>query len=184
MAEVEAFGRLLPLHTHAMLRAATALLGKPDGEDAAQEALLRAWQAWPSLQQEGSLRPWLLRITVNVCLQWKRGQHGKYARMTQELPDDDEGWLSSLSNDPGTSEHAGTMDLRTAVDQLPHDMRVAVVLRYYGGMDASEIGEALAVPSATIRTRLRRGLMELRGRLAERTAISLSHPSERSQYVG
>lgn len=160
MADADSFATLTPQHTSAMLRVAVALVGAADAEDATQEAIVRAWQAWADLRDVESLRPWLLRITVNVCRQWHRGSFGTRRRMTARLPDEGSEFLALLDDDP--SDRVAALDLRRAINQLNDDMRLVVVLRYYGGMDASEIGATLGVQSATIRTRLRRALLVLR----------------------
>jgi DNA-directed RNA polymerase specialized sigma24 family protein len=67
MADGAAFATLVPGQIAAVVRTAAALVGKADAEDAAQEAIMRAWQAWPSLQDVEALRPWLLRITTSAC---------------------------------------------------------------------------------------------------------------------
>lgn len=58
------------------------------------------------------------------------------------------------------------LDLRQAINALEMDYRVVVVLRYYAGMDATEIGAALGLPGGTVRTRLRRALALLREHLS------------------
>ncbi|MGZ3666806.1 MAG: RNA polymerase sigma factor, partial [Ktedonobacterales bacterium] len=88
MTDGERFAEAVaPLLPH-MLRAAVALLGPVDGEDATQEAITRAWQARAALRDHDALRPWLLRITVNVCRQWHRGRFGTHRRLTEPLPDE------------------------------------------------------------------------------------------------
>jgi RNA polymerase sigma-70 factor (ECF subfamily) len=161
----ERFTTLAPQHTATMLRVAAALVGWADAEDAAQEALTRAWQAWSTLHDDGAVRPWLLRITVNVCYQWQRGGFGRRLRVTEPLPEDDGEALALLDADLGASDHTGSLDLRAAINTLDPELRTIVALRYYGGMDATEIGLALGAPSATIRTRLRRALALLRDQL-------------------
>ncbi|MGZ3584934.1 MAG: sigma factor-like helix-turn-helix DNA-binding protein [Ktedonobacterales bacterium] len=52
------------------------------------------------------------------------------------------------------------------------------MLRYYGGMDASEIGTTLGVPATTIRTRLRRALLVLRQYLGDSGEMPALHRSE------
>lgn len=168
MAGREDFATLVPQHTAAMRRAARALVGTADADDAAQEAILRAWQAWSTLEDVSRVRPWLLKITVNICLQWRRGRFGKHLEQTQPYDDTQEALLATLEADPGSSDHTGMLDLRHAINSLGGDMRMAVVLRYYGGLDANEIGKALDVPAATVRTRLRRGLIALRAQLDAR----------------
>lgn len=165
MAEAGSFAAAITQHSAAMRRAAAALVGWADAEDVAQEAVLRAWQAWDTLRDEEAARGWLLRITVNVGLQWRRGPFGRQRTHSEPLTDQRIDELATLETNPGTSDHTGAMDLRSALNALGHDQRLAVVLRYYARMDASEIGEALGVPAATVRTRLRRGLMALHKRL-------------------
>ena len=165
MADEERFAALVPPLTPAMLRVAVALLGPADAEDAAQEAVTRAWQSWSTLRDTEALRPWLLRITVNVCRQWHRGRFGTRRRLTEPLPEDETAAFALLGADPGASDAAAALDLRQAVNALPEDLRLVVVLRYYGGMDATEIGAALGMPPATVRTRLKRALAMLRDQL-------------------
>ncbi len=79
---------LVPRHLAAMLRVAAALVGVAEAEDAAQEALVRSWQAWPTLRDVSAQRPWLLRMTVNVCRDWCRGRFGTRRRLVEPLEAD------------------------------------------------------------------------------------------------
>lgn len=166
MADSKLFATLVPLHTDAMLRVAAALVGLADAEDAAQEATVRAWQAWETLRDVTSLRPWLLRITVNVCRQWRRGGFGRRTRLVAPLPEEHANLFAALDADPGENDHLGMLDLSQAINALDDDLRYVVVLRYYAGMDATAVGEALGIPPATVRTRLKRALAKLRPALA------------------
>jgi RNA polymerase sigma-70 factor (ECF subfamily) len=163
--EAARFAQLVPLHAAAMLRIAATLVGMADAEDATQEAVVRAWQAWAMLRDESALRGWLLTITVNVCRQWRRGGFGRRLRLMEPLPEDDSRLFARIEGDPGASDHTGALDLRAAVSALPDDLRLVVALRYYGGMDATEAGAALGIPPSTVRTRLRRALLTLRERI-------------------
>jgi len=174
------FIALLPNHADAMLRVAAALVGTADAEDAAQEAILRAWQAWPTLREQGAIRAWLLRITVNVCRDWRRGRFGTRQRLTESLSASAyEGAevgasvgasFATPGADPGASDYAAALDLRSALRTLDDDLRAIVALRYYAGMDATMVGAALGIPPATVRTRLRRALALLRDRLGQSAA--------------
>lgn len=172
------FVALIPLHATVILRVAAALVGPADAEDAAQEAITRGWQAWPTLRDKAAARSWLLRITVNVCRDWQRGRFGTRRRLTEPLYDDEAAPLALLGGDPGASDHANAIDLRGAIDTLGIDLRLVVVLRYYSGMDATEVGAILGIPPATVRTRLRRALRELRGYM---TVASGATPGTRPQ---
>ncbi|MGE5334916.1 MAG: RNA polymerase sigma factor [Nitrososphaerota archaeon] len=179
------FAAIIPQYATAILRVAAALVGPADAEDAAQEAIMRGWQAWPTLRDTAAVRSWLLRITVNVCRDWQRGRFGTRRRLTEPLTDDEMIPLALLGGDPGASDHANAIDLRGAIDTLDEDLRLVVVLRYYSGMDATEVGAILGIPPATVRTRLRRALRVLRGRLLATSApLTGTHGRTRTDELG
>ena len=167
VSENERFVTLTLPHLPAMLRAATAMLGAQDAEDAAQEAILRGMRAWPTVRDEGAFKSWLLRIVYRLCIDLKRGRFGTQQVRTQPLPEtDDEALsLSVTGGDLGSSDHVAALDLRAAIHALDADLGTVVVLRYYVGMDATAIGAVLGLPPATVRTRLRRALTLLRQNL-------------------
>ena len=155
--EYEQFATLVAPHIATMARVAAALVGMSDAEDAAQEALLRAWRGWPSLRDTEATRAWLLRITVNVCHSWQAGHFGAFRRCNEPL---------DLANRLATSGSgivggdADALDVRQAVRAPPDELRRVVALRFYAGMDSTQIGAVLDAPAATIRTRLRRDLYD------------------------
>src|SRR5215469_8850366 len=127
--EYERFASLVGPHTDAMAHVAAALVGMADAEDAAQEALLRAWRAWPTLREAGAVRVWLLRITTNVCRNWQTGHFGTHRRATQSL-DAAVSWtlLHTEAPGPGSGDHADALDLQRAVAALRDDLRQVVAL--------------------------------------------------------
>ncbi len=161
------FCALLDAHAATLTRIAAALVGMSDAEDATQEAVVRAWRAWPALRERASARAWLISITINVCRDWLRGRFGAHRRLTESLAGagDEPRPIAQLDADPGASDHAAALDLRHAITTLDDDLRTVVALRYYVGMDSTTIGAALGMPAATVRTRLRRALSQLRERL-------------------
>jgi RNA polymerase sigma factor (sigma-70 family) len=184
--EYERFAALVTPHSGVMLRVAVALVGVPDAEDAVQEALLRAWRGWLMLRDAESVRAWLLRITANVCANWQAGHFGTNQRRTvplelaetseltppEGLPHSHYGTADDpfARSGPGTACHAAALDMRHAVAALDHDLRIVVALRFYAGMNSTEIGGMLDIPPATVRTRLRRALFTLRDGLARSSA--------------
>jgi RNA polymerase sigma-70 factor (ECF subfamily) len=153
----------LAAHKDVMVRVAAALVGPADAEDAAQEASVRAWRSWDELRDREAVRSWLLRITVNVCHDWLRGRFGTRVRRTESLDAGSD--IATLDLDPGRMRYAAALDLRSAINRLEEPLRVAVVLRYYAGLDSAEIGASFGVPPATVRTRLRRALELLQAAL-------------------
>ena len=154
--DYERFAPLVTPHTATITRMAAALVGIPDAEDAAQEALMRAWRAWPGLREADSTRAWLMQITVNVCRTWRaRSQsHGDIDYLDT--------MISSQGVTLGANDHISALDLRQALLTLSADLRQIIALRFYIGMDSTEIGELLSESPATVRTRLRRAIIQLR----------------------
>lgn len=174
--EYERFAPLVTPQTDVMARVAAAIVGIADAEDAAQEALMRAWRAWPSLREPDAARAWLMQITVNVCRTWRTRRQGLRLAVEDRL---DTAALS-LPPDPttlGAAEHVAALDLRHALGALDDDMRLVVALRFYASMDSTEIGELLGTSPATIRGRLRRALLRLRQTLDAPDQAETQHQS-------
>ncbi len=144
---------------------------------------MRGLQARHALREASSLRSWLIRITYNVCHDWRRGRFGTQRSLTQPLFDETDESLAIFDDDPGASDATAALDLRQAINRLDMDLRVVVVLRYYAGMDATEVGAALGLAPATVRTRLRRALAVLRDHLSARGrfASRASAPHDRNR---
>lgn len=178
--DAQSFAAIMPLYASAMVHVAAALIGPAEAEDAVQEASLRAWQAWSTVRDMDAVRSWLLTITLNVCRQWRRGLKGQQQAHMRSLPDDNDAGrlplLAMIEADPGTSNHTGALDLRAAVNALPDDLRIVVVLRFYAGLDATEIGKTLSIPPGTARSRLHRAMALMRERLSPPDLTHSAHP--------
>lgn len=174
------FAALARPHMGAVLHLAAALVGLADAEDAAQEALLRGLRAWSGMRDSGALRTWLLRITYNVCTDWLRGRFGTRRTHTQPLTTGDLTGLASLDPEPGGSEHAARLDLRQSISRLDADLRQVIVLRYYVGLDATEIGAALDLSPSTVRSHLHRA----RARLRQDLVLADDPPASEHQKGG
>jgi len=185
------FFELLALQSDTLLRMAAALVGPDDAEDVVQEAVTRAWRAWPSLRNPEVASAWLLRILGNACRTWRQGPFGARRRLHLPLDNeidergveaaynaiDERAFGSPRDGDPGSSDHAARLDLRQALSALDDDQRLIITLRYFAGLDATEIGHALNTPPATIRTRLRRALALMRQQLAPPLATTSASSS-------
>src|SRR5580700_958825 len=64
----KAFARIVELHKQSVYATAARLIGPSDAFDVSQEAFLRAFQALPSFEAAKPLRPWLLAIARNCCV--------------------------------------------------------------------------------------------------------------------
>lgn len=159
-----AFEALVAAHVDRLFTIALRILGsRSDAEEAAQDALVRAYRALGSYDDARirslRVRPWLTTIVVNVCRNRTRVQR---VRTTE------------LAFDPGAepvSDPVARRDAREAwaalLETLPTAQRVAVVLRHVDGLSYTEMADALGKPEGTLKAQVHRGLAALRDALAD-----------------
>jgi len=115
-----------------------------------------------------------MQITVNVCRTWRARslglRQGSEEGRQNEIPPQD-----APSAMLGATDHINALDLRQALLTLSADMRQVIVLRFYVGMDSTEIGELLSESPATVRGRLRRAVIQLRRTLGDALPALLRH---------
>lgn len=170
------FTTLLTPHLLEALRVAVAMVGIGEAEDVVQEAALRAWRAWGDLRDVEALRAWFLRITVNACRTWRNQRNVMRQHEQSNANDNALAVLAMAGTGPGSSDHAAMLDLYQAIQALKDDLRTVVLLRYFVGLDATEIGAVLDLPSPTVRTRLRRALMHMRHSLTTLSSLTEEYP--------
>jgi RNA polymerase sigma-70 factor (ECF subfamily) len=132
-------------------RLAVAILhDETAAEDAVQDAVLRAWAAWPRLRERSRLDAWLDRIIVNCCRDRLRRQ-ARTSHLIREL---------SLVGDGPDSDRQYA--LRQAMTQLSPDHQIAVTLRYFDDLSIEEIAERTGCRQGTVKSRLHYALSALR----------------------
>ena len=150
------FLRLADRQLRPAYRLAGYLLGSSDeAEDAVQEAILRAWRAWPNLRDESRFAAWFEQIVANVCRD--RGQRRSRLRA---LPLDDE--MSVFARDPFRSA-LDRDEVGRALQALPAEQRAVIILRFWRDLPLEEIANRLALPLGTVKSRLHYGLRTMRG---------------------
>ena len=137
----------------AMYRLAMSILcNSEDAADAAQEAICIAYQKLPMLHRKDRFKPWLLRILTNECYAIIRQRQ----RFTE---------TESLPEPAAPDDLERTTALWQAVGDLSEQLRSVVVLYYYEGFTAREIGGILRISEANVKTRLHRARKCLKQRL-------------------
>ena len=158
--DADAFALLIERFERTAL--ATAFGQLHDGHragDAVQEAFLRAWQELPRLQEPERFGGWLLQIVRHAAIDMRR----RIRPTVGEFGD-----LRAQGSGPaGEAEAADrALKVKEALAQLDETTRTAVVMRYYEGLSAKEIGEALEMSPAAVDMRLSRARGQLREVLA------------------
>lgn len=133
-------------------------------EDVAQEAFVRAWRhAAVYDSRRASVATWLLTITRNLAIDAVRVERVRPADPVDMID------LTAIDPTAGPADLATrTTEVQRVVDALrllPVEQRRAVVLAAVHGRTAQEISDIEDIPLGTAKTRLRTGLMKLRGEL-------------------
>jgi RNA polymerase sigma-70 factor (ECF subfamily) len=155
----------------ALYGAALRLAKNPDdAEDLVAEAVSKAWANREGLKDQDRFRPWLFRIMTNTFYSDCRKGTNKMKTLTlDENCSEEEGSFSLFEelHEPilfwkrnPEKEFLNKLlreDLQKAVDDLPEDFRMVVVLSQLEGFNYQDMAQILDVPIGTIRSRLSRG---------------------------
>ena len=136
--------------------------GGGDGDDAVQEAMVKAWYALPKYRGDAPFRPWLLRIVANQAHNRRRaaGRRAGYELRVREP-------AAMLSAEATVFDDGRRRDLVAAVAALPERLRDVVACRYLIELSETETAEVLGLPAGTVKSRLSRGLQRLRETVEE-----------------
>ena len=172
--EHERFYDLIRPYERRVYSAAFAILrNQADAEDAAQEAVLKAFSHIREFRAESRFSTWLIQITVNESLMRRRRQHPEVmqpiADQTDEegnySPRDFADWREIPSEALERKEVRGA--LQKALATLGEKYREVFVLRDVEQLSIEETAEALKISRASVKTRLLRARLMLRDLLAE-----------------
>jgi len=136
-----------------------------DALDLFQETWLRAYRAYPQLDSEQGLRPWLYRIATNLCRNRARDNFRR-ARVISNGDDPIAGdhrlASGSASASASGSGHEAVIHLRRAIAALPHKQGQALVMRKFAGLEYEEIGAALECSADSARASVYQALKKLK----------------------
>ncbi len=150
--DTRAFAVLVRRHQAALLRLVDPLVATPeDAEDVVQEAFLEAYRQRDRFRGDASFRTWVGRIAVFRAMRLA----GKRRPVTG-----DGAALEGMTQP--SANPAETLAVRDAVAELPDELRVSVVLRYWRELTGREIAEILGWEQSTVWTRIYRGLEQIR----------------------
>lgn len=161
----DAFGELFRRHRDQMWALALRTTGDPElAADSVQEAFISAFRGADSFRGQGAVTTWLHPIVVNSCIDRLRK-----IKPVVHLPDAD---LSILADSHDHHHSADVrLDVRAALDQLPHTQAMALILVDMHGLTIAEAASILNVPEGTIKSRC------ARGRAAMMPLLGLAPPS-------
>jgi RNA polymerase sigma-70 factor (sigma-E family) len=158
--EISGFAALVEERSPALLRTAYVVVGDRQlAQDLLQEALVKAYVAWPRLRDTTKAEAYVRRTIVTTAISWRR-RRSFHERPVQDLPD---------ANNPDETDRLATQDaLWEQVRALPPRQRAALVLRYYEDLTETETAEVMGCSVGTVKSQVAAALGKLRGRVDER----------------
>jgi RNA polymerase sigma-70 factor (ECF subfamily) len=127
--------------------------------DAVQNALVRAWRDLPTLRDPDRFDAWLHRLLVNACIDEIR--RVRFSRLDVDVTD--------ISNPPFIADDVSAIADRDQLERgfrrLEPEERAVIVLHHYLDLPLSQVASTLGIPLGTTKSRLYRGLREMRAAL-------------------
>lgn len=163
-ANHEAFSQLVRSFQDMAYACAYNVLGDFQlAEDAAQEAFISAWQKLPQLREPDAFPGWFRRIVLTECNRLTRGKHLRFASLDEGVE------LSSVLDHPQTALEQNELKntVFTAIEKLPENERLVVVLFYLEEHSQRDISAFLEVPMTTVAKRLYSARVRLRGMMTK-----------------
>jgi RNA polymerase sigma-70 factor (ECF subfamily) len=144
-----------------------------DAEDLVQEAMLRAYRAFHTFEPGTNLKAWLFRILTNAYINVYRKRQREPQKVSSDEVEEFDLYQELKDHDPQFQETPESIvldnlvdsDILEAIEDLPEQFRLAVVLSDVEGFSYAEMAEIMDVPMGTVMSRLHRGRKALQKRL-------------------
>lgn len=155
-----AFNLLVLKYQHRVLKLVGRFVNDAaEAEDVAQEAFLKAYRALASFRGDSAFYTWLYRIAINTAKNALVSQRRRPVDFDLDLQDPDQYDRHARLKEADTPEGVLLTDeiravVEEAMEQLPEDLRTAIVLRELEGLSYEEIAEAMDCPVGTVRSRI------------------------------
>lgn len=157
----QAFDLLVLKYQRKIMRLLSRMIRDPgEIEDVAQEAFIKAYRALPQFRGESAFYTWLYRIAINTARNWlaqnnrrpstpsaQENEEGETFDATDNLTDS-----SNPESEMASRQIADTVN--KAINDLPEELRNAIVMREIDGMSYEDIAESMNCPIGTVRSRI------------------------------
>ena len=159
-------------HMDALLRTALRMAkNRGDAEDLVQETMVKAYRFWDKFELGSNCGAWLFKIMTNIFINEYRSKSRTPVSVNMDDIDDNFlfGQLADItpSKNPEQQLFAKLFDddVKKAIEELPDDFRLVVVLSFLEGFSYQEIADIVDLQLGTVKSRLHRGRKLLQKKL-------------------
>jgi len=155
-----AFDYLVIKYQHRIIQLVNRYIKDPsESQDVAQEAFIKAYRALADFRGEAAFFTWLYRIAINTAKNYLLSRSRRSANYQIDIQDaealENAPQLQGLETPERELLNQEIIDaINASIEELPEDMRTAIVLREFEGMSYEEIAEAMDCPVGTVRSRI------------------------------
>ncbi len=155
-----AFDILVARYQHKIIKLVTRYVRDPsEAMDVAQEAFLKAYKALPGFRGDSAFYTWMYRIAINTAKNYLVSAKRRPVDYDLDLQDPEQYEMHGRLKTTDTPEHMVlTEEIRQtvnrAIEELPEDLRTAIMLREIEGMSYEEIATTMECPVGTVRSRI------------------------------
>ena len=176
--DLEAFSTLVERWEHQILNFSYRYLNNEEmARDVVQEVLLRLYLSLNKFRGQSKFSTFLYRVTINCCI----NLHRKIRHTDSEIPIEDLKIKKSgniILDTPVTPQTETPLEVvnrellrekvRNALEELPEGQKIVIIMKEYSGMKFTEISKILGVPESTVKSRMYKGLLNLKKILKRR----------------
>jgi RNA polymerase sigma-70 factor (ECF subfamily) len=145
------------------------ILERPeDAEEVLLDVYMKAWKyAARYTDKRGSVQAWLMIMARNAAIDRIRQKRAQPKTLAFEPESTPEPESTEASPEEQTAERERRRRVQLVLNELPPEQREVVELAFFGGLTHAELAERLREPLGTIKSRIRMGLLRLRGLIEE-----------------
>ena len=156
----KAFDVLVLKYQHKVIKVIMRYVRDPsEALDVAQEAFLKAYRALPRFRGDSAFYTWLYRIAINTAKNHLVAARRRPLDYDLDWQEPDQYDMQGRLSDGDTPEHLVLSEeikdtVNRAIQNLPEDLRTAIILREVEGMSYQEIAQTMECPVGTVRSRI------------------------------
>jgi len=155
-----AYDHLVRKYQHKIIQIVNRYVKDPsEAQDVAQESFIKAYRALNNFRGDSAFFTWLYRIAINTAKNYLVSRARRYSQYEVDVQEAEQvGNIPQLRSmetpEQQLSNEQIVAAIKTAIDKLPEEMRMAIMLREFEGLSYQEIAQAMDCPVGTVRSRI------------------------------